>query len=71
MAGHIIITSCFSLQKLAQLNEEQHQHLHDLTCLWVYIMPRLEETFPGNVVQKHLQMFWDGILGPVKPVTFW
>ena len=36
--------------------------LHDACCLWLHLRPRLEEAFPGSVVDKHLQMFWDGTL---------
>ena len=63
-----------SLQKMAQITEEQQQMLHDICCLWIYLKPRLEEAFPGGVVQKHVQMFWDGSLGIAvarKPVKFW
>ena len=57
-------------QKLAQLGEEQLQGLHDLCCLWIYLRPHLERTFQGAVVDKHLKMFWDGMLGqPVKLVA--
>jgi hypothetical protein len=63
-----------SLQKMAQTTEEQQQMLHDICCLWIYLRPRLEEAFPGGIVQKHTQMFWDGNLGVAeapKPVKFW
>jgi hypothetical protein len=62
---------CWNLspQKLAQLGEEQLQGLHDACCLWIYLRPHLERTFQGAVVEKHLKMFWDGMLG--QPVKIW
>ena len=59
--------SDLTLQKLAQLGEDQLQGLHDVCCLWIYLLPHLQRSFQGTVVDKHLKMFWDGMLGqPVK-----
>ena len=60
-------------QKLEQLNEEQHVLLHDVCCLWVWLVPHLREAFPGTVLEKHKAMFEQGMLTIIsvrKPVKF-
>lgn len=49
-------------QKNAQLDDESHQLLHDVCCLWHYILPKMRALFPQPVVEKHEQMFMRGNL---------
>lgn len=48
------------VQKQAQLDEEGHQALFDVCCLWVYLKPKLEENFPAPIVQKCENLFQKG-----------
>ena len=54
--------SNLSLQKLETLDEEGHAALFDLCALWCWLEPRMREAFPGDIVDKHLEMFWRGPL---------
>ena len=36
--------------------------LHDCVCLWLWLLPRLEKQFPGEVVEKHKELFEKGLL---------
>jgi len=47
-------------QKLSQLTEEQHADLHDLTCCWLWVKERLKKQFPGELVEKHEELFYNG-----------
>ena len=49
-------------QKNAQLDEDGQLLLHDLCCLWHWLLPKLHEAFPKAVVDKHEAMFFRGIL---------
>ena len=50
------------LQKLAQLDEEKHQTLFDMCCVWLYLQPKLQANFPQEVLDKYNQMFMKGML---------
>ena len=49
-------------QKLSQLSDEQHADLHDVACCWVWIREQLKKHFPGEMVEKHDEMFANGWL---------
>ena len=51
------------VQKQAQLDDDKHQHLFDICCVWRYLQPKLAEAFPQGVVDKYNQMFQKGFLG--------
>ena len=51
------------LQKLAQLDEEKQQHLFDVCCVWVYLAPKMAQTYPKSVVDKYHALFMKGMLG--------
>lgn len=50
------------LQKLAQLDEQGHQTLFDICCVWLYLGPKLQANFPQEVIAKYSQMFMKGML---------
>ena len=63
-------------QKNAQLDEESQLLLHDVTCLWHWLRPKMESAFPAPVIAKHDAMFQRGTLSMKfmvlgKPVTFY
>ncbi|CAK9037631.1 unnamed protein product [Durusdinium trenchii] len=49
-----------SRQKMAQLSEDEHIHLHDICCLWVWLRAELEGAFPSNMVDKYTDLFYKG-----------
>lgn len=49
-------------QKLAQLDEEGHIHLHDIVCLWVWLKERLQRAFPSDTVDRYTEYFHKGNL---------
>ncbi|CAL1125989.1 unnamed protein product [Cladocopium goreaui] len=49
-------------KKNAQLGEEDQLLLHDCVCLWLWLLPKLENEFPKPVVDKHYQLFLRGSL---------
>ena len=55
---------CFSWgppsQKAAQLSEEGHIALHDITCCWLWLRSYMERTFPASVVDQHVELFENG-----------
>ena len=51
-----------SPQKNAQLDEESQLLLHDITCLWHWLKPKMESAFPATVIQKFDDMFFRGTL---------
>lgn len=50
-------------EKEAQLSDESHVELHDLTCLWLYVKDQMGKSFPGEVVDRHQELFDNGLLG--------
>ena len=50
-------------QKNSQLSEEDHMLLYDSCCLFLYLVPKLQAEFPGDVVDKHVELFMKGHLG--------
>ena len=52
-----------ALQKLAQLDDDKQQHLHDVCCVWLYLLPKLTNAFPSEVIAKYTTLFMKGILG--------
>ncbi|CAL1173958.1 unnamed protein product [Cladocopium goreaui] len=50
------------MKKQAQLDEERHQLLFDVCCLWEYLLPKLESTFPKPTVEKCAALFSKGSL---------
>ena len=39
--------------------------LHDITCLWVWLRPKLGKSFGTEVLEKHDELFMQGHLRPV------
>lgn len=37
--------------------------LYDSCCLFLYLVPKLQAEFPGDVVDKHVELFMKGHLG--------
>ena len=56
-------------QKEAQLSEQNHLDLHDLTCLWLFVKKAMSASFPGEVVERHQELFDNGHLGLAKKKT--
>lgn len=52
-----------TLQKEVQLGFEEQLHLHDLTCLWIYVRGKMSATFTGEVMARHETLFEKGYLG--------
>ena len=52
-----------TFQKQQQMDLESHIMLHDVACLWVWLLPKLSSTFPGEVVDRHIELFFKGFLG--------
>ena len=50
-------------RKFAMLTEEQHFMLHDVCCLWTWLLRKLTSEFTGEVVTKVTDMFYRGLLG--------
>ena len=40
-----------------------HMLLYDSCCLFLYLVPKLQAEFPGDVVDKHVELFMKGHLG--------
>ena len=51
-----------TLQKDVQRGEDAQILCHDMVCLWLWVKAKLEEHFPGEVVQRHQKLFDDGCL---------
>jgi hypothetical protein len=51
-----------TLQKAAQLSDEQHHLLFDVCCLWLWLLPKLSKHYPYEIVQKHVKLFNKGSL---------
>ena len=51
------------LQKQAQLDEDGHVLLHDVTLLWIWVKDKMGTMFPADVVDKHEEMFFNELLG--------
>lgn len=49
-----------SLQVGAQLDEAGHHALHDICCLWCYLLPHLRSEFPDITVKKYEGLFAKG-----------
>ena len=60
--GHARKTIIITLQKEVQRGEDAQILCHDIVCLWIWIKAKLEEHFPGDVVQRHQKLFDDGCL---------
>ena len=54
-----------TLKKQAQLNEEGHLLLHDVTCLWLWVRAKLNHQFPADVITKHDELFMNGSLASI------
>ena len=50
-------------EKLAQLDEDAHVLLHDITCCWLWLRERLQRAFPNEVVDRYDDLFMKGLLG--------
>ena len=57
----------FPCQKKTQLDLDQHEHLHDVTCCWLYVRAYMEKVFPGDIISKHDEMWEKGFLGTSCP----
>ncbi|CAK9021468.1 Uncharacterized protein SCF082_LOCUS15362 [Durusdinium trenchii] len=49
-------------RKFAMLTEEQHFMLHDVCCLWTWLLRKLTSEFTGEVVTKVTDMFYRGTM---------
>ena len=49
-------------EKEAQLSEENHVELHDCTCLWLYVKDQMSKSFPGEVGDRHQELFENWLL---------
>ena len=47
---------------MAQMDEAAHVVLHDCVLLWHWLLPKLYQEFPGNVVDRHHELFMKGRL---------
>ena len=47
-------------QKAAQLSEDDHVALHDITCCWLWLRAYMERTFTASVVSQHIELFENG-----------
>ena len=57
-------------KKNAMLSEEDHLALHDNCCLWTWLLPKLQNEFQGQTVEKYQDLFYKGCLGEcVNPRT--
>ena len=52
-------------QKLAALAEDEHFLLHDVTCLWCWLRPKMAKHFGTEIVDRHDELFLDGKLGGI------
>ena len=71
---HCDLIFCDPAQKAAQLSEDGHILLHDVCCLWVWLLPKLLSSFPGNTVKQHEELFHKGFLGSeldLAPAKLW
>lgn len=50
---------------MASLNMDDQFMLHDITCLWVWLRPKLGKSFGTEVLEKHDELFMQGHLRPV------
>ena len=50
-------------QKFAMLDVDGLVHLHDVVCLWVWLVERLRRAFPSETVDRYESMFMRGCLG--------
>ena len=53
-------------QKNSMLSDEDHALLHDVCCMWMWLLPKLKMEFPGTTIQKHEDLFAKGFLGNNK-----
>ncbi|CAL1126565.1 unnamed protein product [Cladocopium goreaui] len=49
-------------QEILQNDEEKHQFLFDICCVWQYLQPKMKSSFPMAVLEKYNQMFFKGNL---------
>ena len=49
-------------EKLAQMDEDAHILLHDITCCWLWLRERLQRAFPNDVVDRYDELFSKGLL---------
>lgn len=42
------------------MNEMEHLALHDCVCLWHWLLPKLVQEFPTNIVERHQELFYKG-----------
>eukprot|EP00435_Cladocopium_sp_Y103_P069260 s569_g33.t1 len=49
-------------KKNAQLDDEGQLALHDICCLWHWLVPKMQHVFPTPVVEKHQSLFMRGAL---------
>ncbi|CAK9076606.1 Uncharacterized protein SCF082_LOCUS36896, partial [Durusdinium trenchii] len=49
-------------KKNAMLSEEDHLALHDNCCLWTWLLPKLQNEFQGQTVEKYQDLFYKGSL---------
>ena len=47
-------------QKAAQLSEDDHVALRDITCCWLWLRAYMERTFTASVVSQHIELFENG-----------
>ena len=50
----------FPCQKMHQLDAQGHEHLHDVTCCWVWVREKMKTTFPADVLARHDELWSEG-----------
>ena len=56
----VSVTSSSKAKKNCQRSEQDHLLLHEIACLWIWMLPKLEGEFPGDVVSKYADLFSKG-----------
>ena len=61
----------FPVQKSSMISEDEHALLHDVCCLWEWLVPKLKKEFPGSVVERHVELFMKGLLDYLQVNLGW
>ena len=67
----LIQPSVFPVQKSSMISEDEHALLHDVCCLWEWLVPKLKKEFPGSVVERHVELFMKGLLDYLQVNLGW
>lgn len=48
---------------MAQLSEDDHLALFDSCALWLWLLPKMRNKFPSEIIDRHVDLFNKGLLG--------